>query len=158
MGYLSDIVRCLNDTQEVIFVGTGVILIDNKDRILIASRTDNDEWCIPGGSLEVGESLTHCAIRETFEETGIVVEEKNINLNTVAVVPEPIIKNGRKIHIVSVSYWVTKYNDIDFNIDSREFTKYGWLTKSEIGKLNKITPYTKIALEYYWRVQHDRQK
>lgn len=28
-------------------------------------------WCFPGGSLELGESLVECAVRETEEETGV---------------------------------------------------------------------------------------
>ena len=151
MGYLSDIVRKLSDNQEVIFVGTGMILLDESDRIFIACRTDNNEWCIPGGSLEIDESLEECVVRETFEETGIVVPEATLNFNAVKAIPEPIIKNNRKIHVVSASYWSNDYDDIDFNLDSREFTKYGWFTREEIEKLGVITPYTKVALMEFYR-------
>lgn len=149
MGYLSDIVKQLKDDQDVIFVGTGMILVYNK-RILIAERTDNKEWCVPGGSLEVGESLTHCAVRETFEETGIIVDEKDLHLNSVEVVPEIIVKNNRNIHIVSVSYWTNRYDESNMQMDSREFTKYGWFTEQEAHQLNNITPYTKIALRNFF--------
>jgi 8-oxo-dGTP pyrophosphatase MutT (NUDIX family) len=149
LGYLADITRQLNNNQDVIFVGTGVILVDSNNNILMACRTDNSEWSLPGGSLEIGESLLHCAARETFEETGIIVEEKNLHLNTAQAIPTPIIKNDRKIFVVSVSYWSDTYDDIDFNLDSREFTKYGWFSEEEISKLGKTTPYSKIALETY---------
>lgn len=151
MGYLSDTVKSLKDDQEVIFVGTGMILINDKQEILLACRTDNKQWCVPGGSLEVGESLTHCAVRETLEETGIIVAESDLHLNAAEAIPETIIKNGRRIHIVSVSYWATRYDDIDFNLDSREFTKYGWLNKKEISKLwEDITAYSKVAIQRYY--------
>lgn len=151
MGYLSDIVKSLNDNQDVIFVGTGMILVNSNGEILLASRTDNNQWCLPGGSLEVGESLTHCAVRETMEETGIQVKEEDLHLNAAESIPEVIIKNGRRIHIVSVSYWTKIYNDMDFNLDSREFTRYGWLNKEQSYKLwDSITAYSKVALERYY--------
>jgi len=36
-------------------------------------RKDNDKWTMPGGTLDFGESLTHCAIREMREETGLQI-------------------------------------------------------------------------------------
>lgn len=33
-------------------------------------------WCFPGGSLELGETLADCAVRETQEETGVVLRSR----------------------------------------------------------------------------------
>jgi ADP-ribose pyrophosphatase YjhB (NUDIX family) len=37
-------------------------------------RTDNDLYSVPGGQLELGETLTQTAVRELAEETGIDIE------------------------------------------------------------------------------------
>lgn len=44
------------------------------DRILLVRRTDDGTWCLPGGRVEFGESITACAQREFEEETGQTVE------------------------------------------------------------------------------------
>lgn len=152
MGYLSDISRQLSKEQNVIFVGTGILLINNEDRVLLACRTDNGQWSLPGGSLEIGETLEECIVRETREETGIIIKECDIHLNSAKSILEPIIKNGREIFVVSVTYWTKKYDDIDMQIDSREFTKYSWLSYKEIQTINElITPYSRVAIEEYFK-------
>lgn len=44
------------------------------DELLLIERTDSDVWSLPGGKMEYGESLPGCAVRETLEETGVLVE------------------------------------------------------------------------------------
>jgi 8-oxo-dGTP pyrophosphatase MutT (NUDIX family) len=39
--------------------------------ILMIRRTDNGNWALPGGAVDLGESVSQAAIRETREETGI---------------------------------------------------------------------------------------
>ncbi len=51
-----------------------VVVVDESGRILLQRRTDNGMWALPGGKMELGESLAACGIRETLEETGIDVE------------------------------------------------------------------------------------
>lgn len=51
-----------------------VVVVDDADRILLIRRTDNDNWAIPGGAMDLGESLPQAGIRETLEETGIHIE------------------------------------------------------------------------------------
>jgi 8-oxo-dGTP diphosphatase len=50
-----------------------VALFDSRGNILLLRRKDNDKWTMPGGTLDFGESLTHCAIREVREETGLQI-------------------------------------------------------------------------------------
>ena len=50
-----------------------VALFDNQGKILLLRRKDNDKWTMPGGTLDYGESMTGCAIREVREETGFSI-------------------------------------------------------------------------------------
>ena len=50
-----------------------VALFDSSRNMLLLRRKDNDKWTLPGGTLDFGESLTDCAIREVHEETGLRV-------------------------------------------------------------------------------------
>ncbi|MET9260832.1 NUDIX domain-containing protein [Amycolatopsis sp. NPDC004079] len=57
-----------------IAVAVSAFIQDDKGRILMIRRTDNDLYAIPGGQLELGETLAHAAVREVREETGIQCE------------------------------------------------------------------------------------
>ena len=57
-------------------VGVGAVVVD-KGRVLLVRRGREPlkgQWSIPGGLLEIGESLTDGVAREVLEETGLVVE------------------------------------------------------------------------------------
>jgi len=57
-------------------VGVGAILL-RRDRILMAQRGKEPLkgwWSLPGGALEIGESLHDAVCREVREETGLEVE------------------------------------------------------------------------------------
>ncbi|MEV4275849.1 NUDIX hydrolase [Actinoplanes xinjiangensis] len=51
-----------------------VFVLDDRDRVLLIRRTDNNLWAIPGGAQDFGESIAEAAVRETREESGIDVE------------------------------------------------------------------------------------
>ena len=51
-----------------------VIVVNGQGEILMIRRTDNGNWAVPGGGMDLGESITDTAVRETREETGITCE------------------------------------------------------------------------------------
>lgn len=50
------------------------VVVNDAGEILLIRRSDNDNWAIPGGAMDLGESLVDTAVRETLEETGVQVE------------------------------------------------------------------------------------
>ncbi|NMO90611.1 NUDIX hydrolase [Actinomycetospora sp. TBRC 11914] len=57
-----------------IVIAVSAFVQDAGGRILMIKRTDNDLYALPGGRHELGETMTATALRETWEETGYVVE------------------------------------------------------------------------------------
>ncbi|GAA1439981.1 NUDIX domain-containing protein [Nocardiopsis tropica] len=55
-------------------VAAGAAVIDDKGRLLLQRRVDNGLWAMPGGAMEMSESLPQAAVREVREETGYEVE------------------------------------------------------------------------------------
>lgn len=61
-------------TATSIVPAVSAVVASESGEILLIRRTDNENWALPGGRIEVGESLSQAAVRETREETGIECE------------------------------------------------------------------------------------
>src|ERR1700691_5671303 len=48
-----------------------VVVVNDAGEVLMIRRSDNDNWAVPGGAIDLGESMVEAAIRETREESGI---------------------------------------------------------------------------------------
>src|ERR1700722_1166927 len=48
-----------------------VVVVNEAGEILMIRRSDNDNWAVPGGAIDLGESVVQAAVRETLEESGI---------------------------------------------------------------------------------------
>ena len=55
-------------------VAASAVVFDDDGRILLQRRADSGLWALPGGGMEMTESLPGCAIREVEEETGLDIE------------------------------------------------------------------------------------
>ncbi|NLU42144.1 MAG: NUDIX domain-containing protein [Firmicutes bacterium] len=90
-------------------IGT-TIAIFYQGRVLLDHRRDG-KWGLIGGSLELGESLEDCALREALEETGLVVHQ--LRLLGVFSHPSRIIEypNGDAVQSITVCFAGTTDSD-----------------------------------------------
>lgn len=59
-------------------VGSDVFILNKKKEILLIKRSDNNLWALPGGCQDLGESSAEGAVREVFEETGLIIKLKEL--------------------------------------------------------------------------------
>ena len=48
-----------------------MVVVNDAGEILMIRRSDNGNWAVPGGVIDLGESVAQAAVRETLEESGI---------------------------------------------------------------------------------------
>jgi 8-oxo-dGTP pyrophosphatase MutT (NUDIX family) len=54
-------------------VSVSAVILDRRGRLLLQQRSDGGQWGLPGGSVEIGETLHEAVVREVREETGLTV-------------------------------------------------------------------------------------
>ena len=75
-------IQTLKDTMGKGFTpmmpGAGVVIENAVGEVLLQKRTDNGKWCLPGGSVEIGDTWIGTAIKEIWEETGLTIKSENL--------------------------------------------------------------------------------
>ena len=81
------------------------VIFDRRRRLLLQQRSDGGQWGLPGGSVEIGESVTGAVAREVREETGLTVTTRRL----VGVYSDPDLQvirysDGNVWHYVNVCF------------------------------------------------------
>ena len=81
------------------------VIFDRRGRLLLQQRSDGGQWGLPGGSVEIGESLAAAVVREVREETGLTVTPRRL----IGVYSDPSIQvvrypDGNVWHYVSCCF------------------------------------------------------
>ncbi|OPA73776.1 DNA mismatch repair protein MutT [Paenibacillus selenitireducens] len=107
MGYIESI-RELVGSSPLILVRPSVIVINPQAEILLVQYVNN-VWGVPGGLMELGESVEECAIREVKEEIGLTL--KSLQLIGVFSGKELYTKlrNGHEYYNVVIGYACTEF-------------------------------------------------
>ena len=85
---------------------SAVLFSNNRQTVLLTRRSDNGQWCLPGGMIEPGESVTEGCAREVFEETGLKI--RVIRLTGVYSDPNrmTVYPDGNKAQVIVLNFEV----------------------------------------------------
>jgi len=101
--------------------------------LLLTRRSDNGLWCLPGGAMEAGESVTECVERECREELGAEIEVTEL----IGIYSSPhrltLYKDGNRVQFVALTFGA-RLLSATITLD-HESTDWGWFTAEEIGTL-----------------------
>ena len=81
------------------------VIFDGRGQLLLQQRSDGGQWGLPGGSVEIGESIVDAVRREVREETGLRVAVRRM----VGIYSDPrrqIVRypNGTVWHYINVCF------------------------------------------------------
>ncbi len=87
---------------------SGVLLSASDSQVLLTKRKDNEQWCLPGGRVDAGESVSEAMEREFYEETGIHVRIRQ--LCGIYSDPDKLIvyPDGNKAHVIVMTFLLEK--------------------------------------------------
>ena len=129
-------------------VGCSAVIFDkDREKILLTRREDNNQWCLPGGGMEPGESASETCIREVEEETGLQVRIKR--LIGVYTTPDELIvyRDGNKIQLVAMCFEAEIVGG-ELQLSS-ETTEYGYFSYQEIQELDLLLNHARRIKDAY---------
>jgi 8-oxo-dGTP diphosphatase len=118
---------------EMPLVGVGAIIVED-DRVVLVKRGHAPllgEWSIPGGVLEVGETLREAAAREAQEETGLAVE-----VGELLGVYDRVLRDDQDrvlYHYVLIDFLCRRTAGV--LVASGDAADVGWFKKAEIAEM-----------------------
>lgn len=107
-----------------------VAIINPKRELLMLHRKDNKKWTMPGGTLEYGESMTECALREVKEECGLDVNIVDI----IGTYTDPKIRVAYSDGEVRQEFTIVYYgvaSNYDVVLDE-ESSQFQWVSLDDI--------------------------
>lgn len=124
MDYIGALRRHVGNAP-LIMPCAGCAVVDAQGRLLMQHRADgSNSWGLPGGAMELGESIEQAAVRETLEETGVRV--RPVELLGVYTGPPHTFANGDVVHSV-VTVLVAEPLSLSEEFDTgRESMSVGW--------------------------------
>ena len=125
--------------------GVGIIVLNNKNQVLVAKRIDNPKnFCqMPQGGIDKNENYYDAALRELKEETNITSVKliKEIDKKYTYILPDNLIgiiwkgKFKGQVQKWFLMRFVGNDSEIDINTIKPEFLEWKWLNVDDLPKI-----------------------
>jgi nucleoside triphosphatase len=123
----------------------GALIVNKEGKILLTkSHKWFDKYTLPGGHIEVGETMKEAVIREVKEEVGLDVEVAEMLLMQEAIFA---VEFWKRKHFIFFDF-LCKSKDQQVKLDGRELQEYVWEYPGAAFRLN-LDSFTKKTLEKY---------
>lgn len=109
---------------ELFKVRVGVVVFDAENRLLLARQNKRPFWVLPGGTLEKGETMGECAVREIKEEANLDIE-----LGQMLYVADFFAPDGKQV--VDVVFYGTLLGGVLTREMSENLNDIGFYTQEE---------------------------
>ena len=117
-------------SQGKIRLGCSASIFDEQGRIFLTRRADNGQWCLPGGGMDPGESVTEACEREVWEESGLRIQVKRL-VGVYSHADQLVVySDGNKAQIVALHFEAEALGG-QLTL-SNETTEFGYFTIDEI--------------------------
>jgi nucleoside triphosphatase len=117
-----------NKFKRGIEVVVGVIIVNSDGKILLAKSPKwRNKWTVPGGHIELGETIQEAALREAKEEVGLDLESSGIISQGELIGSKDF---HRPAHFIYFDV-LCKTGKPDVKIDNKELTGYKWFLPVE---------------------------
>jgi 8-oxo-dGTP diphosphatase len=142
-------------------VGVGGVVIEDGRALLIRRGSEplRGEWSIPGGTLELGETLEEGVARELLEETGLEVKVAELievfdRIYLESAAGELVDKKRPRFHYVIVDYLCGRIGGTA--VAASDVTDVAWAREDELGKFGLTETATRILTKGFAMVRTRR--
>ncbi len=120
--------------HELLWLSTAMgAVFDGNGRVLLGRRADNGAWTLPGGIIDPAEQPADAAVREIFEETGVIaIPDALTSITTSGPHTYP---NGDKVEYLEVCFRCHAVGGAARANDS-ELTEAGWYAVDALPSLS----------------------
>lgn len=106
-------------------IRVGVVVLDDENRLLLVRQNKRPFWVLPGGTLEQGETLGDCAVREIKEEAGL-----DITLQQMLFLADFFASDGRQVlDVVFLGHLIGGRLEME---TSENLDEIGFFTREEV--------------------------
>jgi 8-oxo-dGTP pyrophosphatase MutT (NUDIX family) len=112
------------------------VVRDGRGRILLAQRSDTGRWALPGGIVDPAEQPADAAIREVFEETGVIALPER--LIEVTVSPRFAYPNGDEVQYLDLVFHCQAVGG-EARVNDGESLTVGWYPPDSLPEVSPRT-------------------